>query len=180
MRFTPTALDGVTIVELDAIEDDRGFFARTFCEEEFAKAGIAMRIRQTNLSHNPRAFTLRGLHYQVAPYEEAKVVQCVRGRIWDVAVDLRPQSRTFCGWAGVELSPEARRLFYIPPGCAHGFITLEDDSDVAYLMGEAYAPGAGRGLRWNDPAFGIDWPAQPIEMSERDAGYPDLTRQAMT
>ncbi len=173
MRFTPTAIDGVTVIELDPIEDDRGSFARTFCEEEFEKAGISMRVRQADISHNARAFTLRGLHYQAHPHWEPKLVQCVRGRIWDVAVDLRPESETYRRWAGVELSPGLGRLFYVPRGCAHGFLTLEDDSDVAYLMGEAHAPGAGRGLRWDDPAFGIAWPAAPAHISERDAAYPD-------
>jgi dTDP-4-dehydrorhamnose 3,5-epimerase len=174
MRFVPTALQGVTIIELDAIEDNRGFFARTFCDEEFKRAGIFMQVRQTNISHNRRAFTLRGLHYQAEPYAEPKVVQCVRGRIWDVAVDLRPESQTYCQWAGMELSPRERRLYYIPRGCAHGFLTLEPNSDVVYLMGAPYVAESTRGVRWNDSAFGIEWPAQPVEMSERDAGYSDF------
>ncbi len=174
MRFVPTALQGVTIIELDAIEDNRGFFARTFCEEEFKRAGIFMHVRQANISHNRCAFTLRGLHYQAEPYAEPKVVQCVRGRIWDVAVDLRPESRTYCQWVGMELSVEERRLCYIPRGCAHGFLTMEPNSDVVYLMGAPFVAESRRGVRWNDSAFGIEWPAQPVEMSERDAGYSDF------
>ena len=134
-----------------------------------------MRVAQTNISHNRRAFTLRGLHYQEEPQGEPKVVQCIRGRIWDVAVDLRPDSETYCRWAGVELAPQIRRLYYIPRGCAHGFITLEDDCDVFYLMGAVYVPSAARGVRWNDPAFAIEWPVQPLEMSERDANHSDFS-----
>jgi dTDP-4-dehydrorhamnose 3,5-epimerase len=171
MRFVPTSVDGAKIVELDGHSDARGYFARTFCEEEFAKAGIAMRIVQTNISRNPRARTLRGMHYQAEPHGEPKLVQCVRGRIYDVAVDLRPLSPTYRKWAAVELSPENNRLFYIPPGCAHGFLTLEPDSDIVYLMGAVFVAGSGRGVRWDDPAFAVEWPAAPDEISERDAGY---------
>lgn len=159
------------IVELEGHTDARGYFARTFCEEEFAKAGLAMRIVQANISRNPRARTLRGMHYQGEPHGEPKIVQCVRGRIYDVAVDLRPRSPTYRHWASVELAPDNDRLFYIPPGCAHGFLTLETNSDIVYLMGAAFVPGSGRGVRWDDPAFAIEWPAAPTEISERDAGY---------
>ncbi len=176
MRFLPTTVAGVTVVELDSIEDDRGFFARTFCEDVFREAGFAMRVVQANISHNSHALTLRGLHYQEEPYGEPKIVQCVHGRVWDVAVDLRPHSKTYCHWAGMELSPQSRRLHYIPQGCAHGFITLDDNSDIVYLMGAAHAPAAARGVRWDDPAFGISWPAQPLEISERDAGYEDFLK----
>jgi dTDP-4-dehydrorhamnose 3,5-epimerase len=174
MRFRPTPLHGVLLIELDAAEDERGFFARTFCEDEFARAGIAMRPRQINVSHNTEAGTLRGLHYQAPPHGERKVVQCVRGRVFDVAVDLRRDSPSFRQWFGVELSPAARRMMFIPPGCAHGFLTLEPASDLVYLMGEPFAADAGRGVRWNDAAFGIDWPAPPRMISPRDAAYPDF------
>lgn len=173
MRFTPTDLDGAVIVELDGHADARGYFARSFCEEEFGRAGIAMRVVQTNISRNPRKGTLRGMHYQSDPFGEAKIVQCVRGAIFDVAVDLRPRSPTYRRWAAVELSAEGNRLFYIPPGCAHGFLTLDENSDIVYLMGSAFVPGAGRGVRWNDKAFSIAWPSQPAEISDRDATYPD-------
>jgi dTDP-4-dehydrorhamnose 3,5-epimerase len=175
MRFVATPVADAMIVELEGHEDPRGYFARTFCEEEFAQAGIEMRVVQTNISRNPRKLTLRGMHYQAPPHGEPKIVHCVRGRIFDVAVDLRPQSPSYLHWAGLELSPEGNRIFYIPRGCAHGFLTLEENSDVAYLMGQAFVPGAARGVRWNDPAFGIAWPAMPLEMSERDAGYPDIS-----
>jgi dTDP-4-dehydrorhamnose 3,5-epimerase len=176
MRFSPTPVENAVILELDGHSDSRGYFARTFCEEEFASAGIEMRVVQTNISRNTKRFTLRGMHFQVEPHGEPKVVQCVRGRIFDVAVDLRPNSSSYCRWTGVELSPEANRSFYIPPGCAHGFITLEPESDVAYLMGMPYLPGSGSGVRWNDSAFAIEWPVLPAEMSERDATYPDYRR----
>ena len=133
-----------------------------------------MVVAQANISHNAKAGTLRGLHYQAEPHGEPKIVHCVRGRIWDVAVDLRADSPTFREWVGVELSPEARRIFYIPRGCAHGFITLRDDTDVLYLMGAAFEPGAGRGVRWNDPAFGIRWPFEPAVLATRDASYEDF------
>lgn len=174
MRFVATEVDGARIVELDGHRDSRGYFARTFCEQEFAQAGIGMRVVQTNFSQNPARLTLRGMHYQAAPHGEPKIVQCVRGRIFDVAVDLRPQSPTFRRWAGVELGPVTNRVFYIPEGCAHGFLTLEVDSDIVYLMGAPYVPGSGRGVRWNDPAFGIAWPGAPAEISERDRDYPNF------
>ncbi len=173
MRFVPTAVDCARIVEVEGHEDLRGYFARTFCEDEFARAGIAMRVVQTNVSRNPRRLTLRGLHYQAEPHGEAKVVHCVRGRIFDVAVDLRPYSPSYCGWASVELSADDNRVFYIPRGCAHGFLTLEESSDVVYLMGAPFVPGSAHGVRWNDPAFNIAWPTMPVEISERDATYPD-------
>lgn len=174
MRFTPTAIADVMLIEFDAAEDSRGFFARTFCEQEFARAGLAMQVRQMSVSHNRDVFTLRGLHYQAAPHAESKVVQCVRGRVFDVAADLRPGSPTWHRWAGVELAPELRRALYIPEGCAHGFLTLEPASDIVYAMGHPFIAEAGRGVRWNDPALGIAWPAAPRVISDRDAGYPDL------
>ncbi|MCB5173558.1 dTDP-4-dehydrorhamnose 3,5-epimerase [Microvirga lenta] len=172
MRFTVTEIPGVVVVELDPHRDERGFFARSFCEEEFAKAGISMRVVQTSISHNPVARTLRGIHFQHPPYEEPKLVQCVRGRLWDVAVDLRANSPTYGRSLGIELAPERECLLYIPPGCGHGFITLEDRTDVLYFMGAAFVPGAGGGILWNDPAFSISWPVEPVVISERDASYP--------
>jgi dTDP-4-dehydrorhamnose 3,5-epimerase len=174
MRFTPAGIAGAMLFEFDAPEDERGFFARTFCDEEFARAGIAMQVRQINVSHNRQALTLRGLHYQEAPHAESKIVHCVRGRIFDVAADLRQGSPTFRRWIGLELAPELRRALYVPQGCAHGFLTLEPASDIVYAMGHPYVADAGRGIRWNDPALGIEWPAMPRVISERDAGYPDL------
>jgi len=173
LRFQPTEIDGAFFVELDTHADERGLFARTFCEDVFAKAGVTMRTVQANISRNPKAGTLRGMHFQAPPHEEAKLVQCVRGRVFDVAVDLRRSLRSFGRCVGTELSADGNRLFLIPKGCAHGFLTLEDNCDLLYYMGDAFVPGAGRGVRWNDPAFKIPWPAAPRLISERDAAYPD-------
>ncbi|MDP2296528.1 MAG: dTDP-4-dehydrorhamnose 3,5-epimerase family protein [Pseudolabrys sp.] len=175
MRFIPSPLPGVVTVELEPAEDDRGFFARSFCAAEFASAGIALQPQQANISHNADALTLRGMHYQAAPHGEPKLVQCVRGRIFDVAVDLRRASPSYRQWFGLELAPDLRRMLFVPDGCAHGFLTLEADSDVLYLMGQSFVPEAARGVRWNDPAFGIVWPAEPQRISSRDAAYPHFT-----
>ena len=173
MRFEPTAIAGAFFVELEAHEDDRGLFARIFCEEAFAQAGIALRIAQANISRNPKAGTLRGMHYQVPPHGEDKLVQCVRGRIFDVAVDLRPDAPSYRRSVSTELSADDTRLFFIPKGCAHGFLTLEDASDVFYFMGTAYIKDYGRGVRWDDPTFDIPWPESPRIISERDRSYSD-------
>jgi dTDP-4-dehydrorhamnose 3,5-epimerase len=172
MLLSPTEIKGLTIIDPEFHEDERGSFARTFCEQEFAASGIDFRVAQVNLSRNRNRHTLRGLHYQVAPHEEAKVVSCVRGRIFDVAVDLRPGSATYRRWVGVELSATTGRALYLPKGFAHGFLSLEPDTEVHYLMGSPYVPGAARGLRWDDAALGIDWPATPGTISERDRSYP--------
>ena len=174
MRFSPTAIAGVTLVDLDLVTDDRGGFARLHCPEEFAQGGHPFVPVQTSLSRNSKALTLRGLHYEHAPREEAKLVRVMRGRIFDVAVDLRPASPTYCQWTGVELSAANGRALLIGRGMAHGFLTLEDESDVLYQIDQMYQPGFGQGARWNDPAFGIVWPAAPQVMSGRDASYPDL------
>lgn len=178
MRFTPTAVAGVFVIELAPMGDARGSFARVWCAAAFAEAGIDFAPVQANLSSNPHAGTLRGLHYQEPPHAEGKLIHCTRGRIFDVAVDLRPGSPTYLRHAGIELSPDAARLFFVPEGCAHGYLTLEDASDVHYHVSAPYAPAAARGVRWNDPAFGIDWPMAPTLMAERDAGYPDHARPA--
>jgi dTDP-4-dehydrorhamnose 3,5-epimerase len=174
VRFEETAIAGAYRLRLDAQPDARGFFARTFCERSFAERGLLERFPQQNLSRNARAGTLRGLHLQVAPHGEVKVVRCVRGAIFDVAVDLRPGSRSYLRWVGLTLDAEAGDAFYVPEGCAHGFVTLSDDSDVLYLMGAAYAPEAARSYRWNDPAFGIVWPREPAVISDRDRDLPDF------
>jgi dTDP-4-dehydrorhamnose 3,5-epimerase len=173
MRFEPTAIAGVTVVELDPARDDRGFFARLHCPDEFAAAGHPFTPVQTSLSRNDAAFTLRGLHLEAAPHEEAKLVRVTRGRIFDVAVDLRPDSPTYLQWTGAELSAETGRALLIGRGMAHGFLTLEPDTDVIYQIDRMFEPGHGRGARWNDPAFGILWPATPQVISDRDATYPD-------
>ncbi len=174
MKFTATKIPGVTIVEGETITDDRGFFARGYCAREFEAAGIMLVVAQTNLSHNAQKGTLRGMHYQAEPKPEPKLVSCTHGAIFDVAIDLRPESPGFCDWVGVELTESNGKSLFIPPGCAHGFLTLTDESRVNYLMGEFYTPDLARGVRWNDPAFRIEWPGEPEVISERDAGYPDF------
>ncbi|HZP76557.1 MAG TPA: dTDP-4-dehydrorhamnose 3,5-epimerase [Pseudolabrys sp.] len=173
MRFQPTAIAGAFFVELDAHADERGLFARTFCRDVFAQARIALDVVQANISRNPRAGTLRGMHFQAPPHEEAKLIQCLRGRVFDVALDLRRDAPSFGQSVCTELSADGTRLFFIPKGCAHGFLTLEDGSDLLYYMGTEFVAEAARGVRWNDPAFNIPWPRQPALISERDAGYPD-------
>jgi dTDP-4-dehydrorhamnose 3,5-epimerase len=176
MRFVETSLPGAWVVELDEIVDERGWFARTFDAAEFRARGLNPDVVQCNASFNHRAGTLRGMHYQAEPHGESKLVRCVRGEIFDVAVDLRPDSPTCRGWHGVELSAENRLAFYIPAGLAHGFQTLTDDSEVLYQMGNPYVPEAACGVRWDDPAFGIEWLAAEGGriISERDAGYSDF------
>jgi dTDP-4-dehydrorhamnose 3,5-epimerase len=174
MQFTPTALDGAWIIELDRHCDERGSFARTFCEDEFAEHGITARYPQCNLSTNDRAGTLRGMHANVAAYWETKLVRCVRGAIHDVIIDLRPGSPTEREWLGVDLTADNARALFVPKGFAHGFITLSDVSDVYYHMGDVFHADAARGFRWNDPAFGLTWPREPAVISTRDATYPDF------
>lgn len=173
MRFTATAIPGVVLVDVEARSDERGSFARLHCPEEFAAAGHSFVPAQTSLSRNPTCGTLRGLHFQPPPHAEVKLVRCVRGRIFDVAVDLRPDSPTHRRWTAAELSAENGRALLVPEGVAHGFLTLEPDSDVIYQIAPAYRPGHEAGVRWDDPAFGVDWPAAPVLISPRDAGYPD-------
>jgi dTDP-4-dehydrorhamnose 3,5-epimerase len=174
MRFVPARISGAVVIELDVRLDDRGTFVRTFCEREFADAGIPFRVVQANLSLNSKPLTLRGMHLQRHPHGEAKIVSCSRGRIYDVAADLRPDSETYLRWDAVELSPEHARMFYIPEGVAHGYLTLEPDSEVNYLMGAAYVAEAADGVRWDDPSLGIEWPAEPSFISERDRSFPPL------
>lgn len=173
MRFVPTPIAGVVRVEAEPHSDERGLFARLHCPEAFAAAGIAFEPAQTSLSRNPTSGTLRGMHFQAAPHAEAKLVRVTRGRVFDVAVDLRPDSPTYRQWTGAELSADNLVGLYIGEGMAHGFLTLEPDTDVVYQIAPAYRPGHDAGVRWNDPAFGIDWPAAPRLISERDASYPD-------
>jgi dTDP-4-dehydrorhamnose 3,5-epimerase len=178
MIFTPTELAGVFLIEPERREDERGFFARTFCEEELAVQGIAMRVAQSSISFNQAAGTLRGLHFQMAPHGETKLVRCTLGGIYDVVVDLRPTSPTYCRWVAAQLTSENRRLLYIPEGCAHGFLTLGDATEVFYEISTPYEPSASAGVRWNDPAFGVVWPAEPAVISGRDAAYPDYLPDA--
>ncbi len=178
MNVHPTELAEVVVVELEPHVDERGSFTRTFDAEWFAAHGLQARVAQCSVSFNRRAGTLRGLHYQAAPHEEDKLVRCTLGRIFDVAVDLRPESPTHRRWVGVELTGEGTQCLYVPRGCAHGFQTLEDDSEVHYQIATAYTPEAARGVRWDDPAFAIRWPEPPKgirTMSARDRGFADYT-----
>jgi dTDP-4-dehydrorhamnose 3,5-epimerase len=174
VRFLELALPGSFLVHLEPHEDERGFFARAYCEREFAAHGLPTRFPQCNLSRNRSRGTLRGMHYQAAPHREAKLVRCVTGAIHDVIVDLRPQSPTRGRWVGVDLTARGGEALYVPPGFGHGFLTLEDETDVFYQMGEFFVAEAARGFRWNDPAFAISWPFAPAVMSERDRSYPDF------
>lgn len=174
MRFVPTAIAGVVIVELEMRRDERGGFARTFCEREFADAGLPFTVVQANLSINPVRHTLRGMHYQRDPHGEPKIISCRRGAIRDVAVDVRPDSPTYLSWVGVDLDAGAERMLYLGTGIAHGFLTLAPDTEVDYLMGAGYVAEAAAGIRWDDPKVGIEWPAPPAMISERDASYPLL------
>jgi len=172
VRFLATELQGCFIVELDAIADERGFFARTFSADEFRRHGLNPAVVECSISHNARKGTLRGMHFQLAPHGEAKLVRCNRGRMLDVAVDLRPGSPTNLGWTSAELSPDNLRSLYLPEGFAHGFLTLEDATEVSYQMSYPYVADAGSGLRWDDPALGIAWPeVGPLTISERDRAW---------
>jgi dTDP-4-dehydrorhamnose 3,5-epimerase len=175
MRFSPTEIPGVILVETEPHADERGAFARLHCPEEFAAAGIPFAPAQTSLSRNPRAGTLRGLHHQLAPHAETKLVRVVRGRMFDVVADLRPASPAYRRWIGVELSAENQRALFFPEGVAHGFLTLEPDTDVLYQIAPAFQAGHEAGVRWDDPAFAIAWPAPPALISERDASYPSYS-----
>ena len=175
MKFTPTSIAGVVVVTPDVFEDERGLFARAWMPDEFAAQGLETRIAQGSLALTHRKGTIRGMHFQAAPFEEAKVVRAVRGGIYDVAVDLRPDSPTFRQWTGHELTAENRQIMYVPPGCAHGYQTLTDDAEVFYFVSAPYSPPHQRGVRWNDPAFGIKWPlGAPSSIHDRDAGYADF------
>lgn len=174
MIFTQSGLAGAFVIELERLADERGFFARTWCVKEFAEHGLTDRFVQANLSVTPRAGTLRGMHWQDPPHAEAKLIRVTAGAIHDVIVDLRPGSPTHAQHVGVRLDADNRRMLYVPEGCAHGFLTLADDTEVTYQMSEYYSPEAARGARWDDPSFGITWPAEVRVISERDATYPDL------
>lgn len=174
LAFSETGLAGAFVVDLNPIEDSRGFFARSWCTREFEERGLNPRLVQCNISRNRSRGTLRGMHYQLAPHAEAKLVRCTMGGIHDVIVDLRPESRTYLRWFGTELSADNHRALYVPEGFAHGFLTLTDESEVSYQMSEFYAPDFARGFRWNDPAVAITWPGPVIVISDRDRDYPDL------
>ena len=177
MIFAETSLRGAYLVEAEPRNDERGFFARTWCQKEFKEHGLNPRLVQCNISFNRKKGTWRGMHYQDAPYEEAKLVRCTMGAVCDVIVDLRPDSPTFGRYATVVLSAENRKMLYIPEGFAHGFVTMEDNTEVLYQMSEFHSPESARGFRWNDPFFGIRLPLEVTVISDRDRNYPDFRRQ---
>ena len=174
MKFSPTALAGACIIDIEPVQDERGVFARRWCREEVAKRGLNPDLAQCSISFNKKRGTLRGMHYQAKPHEETKVVRCTRGMIYDVIVDLRPESPTFRKWIAVELSADNRRMLYIPAGLAHGFQSLADDTEVFYQISTPYHPESARGVRWDDPAFGIEWPVMERVISDKDRQYPDF------
>lgn len=172
MVFNETKLKGAYIIEIETRNDERGFFARSFCQDEFSRHGLNPCIAQCNISYNRQKGTLRGMHYQTRPYEEAKTVRCTRGAIYDVIIDLRPQSPTYKQWTAVELSAGNHKMLYVPEGFAHGFQTLQDDTEVFYQISEFYHPECAAGIRWDDPAFGIEWPdVKGRSISAKDLGY---------
>ncbi len=176
MKFVEAGLAGVYLIELEPIADERGSFARSWCREEFRAAGVDFTVVQTNISFNNAAGTVRGMHFQADPSPEAKVVRCTRGGVFDVVVDLRPASDTYCEWLGVELNPENQKAIFIPPDCAHGFQTLADATEVHYLMSQRYDPDAARGVRFDDSVFGIDWPLPVSSLSDKDRNWPDFRK----
>jgi dTDP-4-dehydrorhamnose 3,5-epimerase len=174
MIFTESTLAGAYTIEMNRIEDERGFFARSYCAAEFSALGLPASMPQCSVSFSSRRATLRGMHYQADPHAEEKLVRCTAGAIFDVIVDLRPRSPTRHRWFATELTAQNRRSLFVPKGLAHGFITLCDDTEVLYMISVPYAPGFERGVRWNDPALGISWPIAPVHMAPRDAAYPLL------
>jgi len=173
MKFSPLPLTGAFLIDLEKRGDDRGFFARFFCENEFAQHGLVTRFVQINSSLTAKKGALRGMHYQLPPAAEVKVVRCIRGALYDVILDLRPHSATFGQWFGETLSAENRTMMYVPEGFAHGFVTLVPDTEALYLVSAQYAPDAERGVRFDDPKFGIKWPMPPAELSDKDRKWPD-------
>lgn len=174
MKFIPTPLAGAYIIEIEPIEDDRGFFARSYCHKEFTKWGLNTNLVQCNISFNHEKGTLRGMHYQVAPHAEAKLVRCTRGEIYDVIIDLRPDSATFKQWTSVKLTANNHLAFYVPEGFAHGYQTLKPETEVFYQVSEFYHPESSRVIRWNDPTFSVQWVLEPSIMSNQDKNCPDF------
>ncbi len=174
MIFTETKLKGAFIIEIQKLEDERGFFGRAWCQKEFEAHGLNPNMCQINTSYTKKKGTIRGLHYQIDPYQEAKFIRCTRGRIFDIMIDLRPDSPTFMQWIGNELSSDGYKMVYVPENFAHGILSLEDNSEVYYPVTQFYTPGAERGIRWNDPAFDIKWPIEVEIVSEKDNSHPDF------
>ncbi len=173
MIFKETKLKGAFVIEIEKREDERGFFARIWCQQEFAEHGLNFSLAQANIGFSRKKGTLRGLHYQVAPHQEAKLVRCTAGAIYDVMIDLRPASLTYQQWFGIELTADNHRMLYVPEGFAHGYQTLADDTEVFYPVSQFYAPGAERGVRYNDPTFEIEWPLEVQVISEKDKNWPN-------
>jgi len=174
MRFESTPLSGVFVIHLDKRGDERGFFARVFCKEEFAKQGLVTGFVQVKNSRSAEVGTLRGMHYQLGEHAETKVVRCIGGVLYDQVLDIRPESETFGESFGLELSAENRTMLYVPKGFAHGFLTLSEGAEILYFVDAFYSPEFERGIRWNDPRFGLEWPMEPKVVSERDQGHPDF------
>ncbi len=174
MIFRETDLPGVHEIQIEPRVDERGFFARSWCQNEFESNGLEAKLAQCSISFNARNGTLRGMHFQAAPHQETKLVRCTRGAIYDVVIDLRPHSRTFKQWTGIFLTAARRNMVYVPHGCGHGFLTLEDETEVFYQISEFYNAESSRGVRWNDSAFQIIWPAEVQVISERDRAYPNF------
>lgn len=174
MKFTETKLPGAYVIELEPFTDHRGFFARSWCHNEFEAQGLTTRVAQANISFNHKKGTLRGMHYQLPPHGEVKIIRCTRGALYDVIIDLRADSPTYKQWFGIELTADNHKMFYVPENFAHGFITLEDNTEATYQVSEFYTPGAERGLRWNDPVFDITWPTAVTVISDKDANWADF------
>ena len=179
MKFQEQKIKGVWVVEAEIAKDFRGELYRNYCQNEYTKMGLDASIVQTNISENCKMHTLRGLHYQVKPYEESKIVTCIKGAIYDVVVDVRSDSETYLKWVSFELTAEDRLSIYVPKGCAHGYITLKDSTTILYYMSEFYAPGSYIGFRYNDPLFRIKWPAEPAVITEKDRNFEDFTPNAV-
>ena len=174
MKFSKTEIDQLYVVDIDRLEDERGFFARAFCSERFDEIGIESNICQVNTSFNKVAGTLRGMHYQISPFQETKFIRCMRGSIYDVVIDLRKDSPTYCKSFGIELNDKNRTALFVPKDFAHGFITLEDDTEVIYMVSQSYVPNAEKGIRWDDPFFKLYWPTKPILVSPKDNSWSDF------
>jgi len=174
MKITALKIQGAALIEVEPLRDERGFFARSFCREDFIDAGLDLHVMQSNLSHNDKKATLRGMHFQASPKPDPKLVSCIKGAIFDVIVDLRVESKTYCHWHGEELTADNHKALFVPPGCAHGFLTLCDDVLVHYQMGEVFVADLACGVRWDDPAFAIDWPLRPGSIATRDATYANF------
>lgn len=173
MQFSETKLGGAYIIEIEKLVDDRGFFARSWCQKEFESHGLTSRMAQANISFNRKKGTLRGMHYQIAPYQECKIIRCTRGAIYDVIIDLRPDSPTYKQWTSVELAAESYTMFFVPENFAHGFQTLTDEAEISYQVTQFYTPGSEKGIRFDDPIFNIQWPLEVSVISDKDRTWPD-------